>query len=222
MQLDDMIMVSVDDHVVEPPDMFERHLPRKWRDVAPARRTTRRRQRRVGLRRQRDPEHRAQRRRRPPARRVRHGADVVRGDPLGLLRHRRPRPRHGRERRARFDVLPVVPEPVRAALQPLDGQDAGLAVLQAYNDWHIDEWCGSAPGPVHPADAPADLGSGRDGGRGAAHRGEGLPRGLVLGEPGAAEAAELPRRALGPVLAGLRRTRARSSACTSARRRAWS
>ena len=35
MELDDLILVSVDDHVVEPPDLFERHLPEKWRDVAP-------------------------------------------------------------------------------------------------------------------------------------------------------------------------------------------
>src|ERR1044071_199446 len=34
-QLDEMFLVSVDDHVVEPPDMFERHLPKKWHDVAP-------------------------------------------------------------------------------------------------------------------------------------------------------------------------------------------
>ena len=38
-------------------------------------------------------------------------------------------------------------------------------------------------GPVHPADAPADLGPGGDGRRGAAHGGQGLPRGLVLREP---------------------------------------
>ena len=30
-----MILVSVDDHVVEPPDLFERHLPAKYRDLAP-------------------------------------------------------------------------------------------------------------------------------------------------------------------------------------------
>src|ERR1700716_2674643 len=30
-----MIIVSVDDHVVEPPDLFERHLPAKYRDLAP-------------------------------------------------------------------------------------------------------------------------------------------------------------------------------------------
>src|SRR4029453_15196077 len=28
--VDDMIMVSVDDHLVEPPDMFEHHLPARW------------------------------------------------------------------------------------------------------------------------------------------------------------------------------------------------
>src|ERR1700755_3402330 len=35
MQLDDLIIVSVDDHVVEPPDLFERHLPAKYQDIAP-------------------------------------------------------------------------------------------------------------------------------------------------------------------------------------------
>ncbi len=28
MNKDDMILISVDDHVVEPPDMFKNHLPR--------------------------------------------------------------------------------------------------------------------------------------------------------------------------------------------------
>ena len=31
MRVDELILVSVDDHVVEPPDMFEQHLP----DVVP-------------------------------------------------------------------------------------------------------------------------------------------------------------------------------------------
>src|SRR5438270_10165498 len=35
MQLDDMILVSIDDHVIEPPDMFDRHVPAKWVDEAP-------------------------------------------------------------------------------------------------------------------------------------------------------------------------------------------
>ena len=35
MQIDDMIIVSVDDHVVEPPNMFDAHLPEKYQDIAP-------------------------------------------------------------------------------------------------------------------------------------------------------------------------------------------
>src|SRR5207245_2105218 len=35
MRLEDLILVSVDDHTVEPPDMFENHLPAKWHDQAP-------------------------------------------------------------------------------------------------------------------------------------------------------------------------------------------
>ena len=35
MKLEDMILVSVDDHVVEPPHLFEGRLPAKYRDRAP-------------------------------------------------------------------------------------------------------------------------------------------------------------------------------------------
>ena len=35
MRVDDMILVSIDDHVIEPPDMFERHIPARFRDRAP-------------------------------------------------------------------------------------------------------------------------------------------------------------------------------------------
>ena len=35
MDIDELVLVSVDDHVVEPPGMFDAHLPAKWRDVAP-------------------------------------------------------------------------------------------------------------------------------------------------------------------------------------------
>ena len=37
--------------------------------------------------------------------------------------------------------------------------DLGLAVLQAYNDWHIDEWCGTYPGSLHPPGPPARSGT---------------------------------------------------------------
>ena len=35
MNKDDMILISVDDHVVEPPDMFKNHLAKKYQDEAP-------------------------------------------------------------------------------------------------------------------------------------------------------------------------------------------
>ena len=35
MQMEDMILVSIDDHVIEPRDMFDRHMPAKYRDDAP-------------------------------------------------------------------------------------------------------------------------------------------------------------------------------------------
>ena len=35
MNLDDMILVSIDDHMIEPPDMYENHVPAKWLDQAP-------------------------------------------------------------------------------------------------------------------------------------------------------------------------------------------
>ena len=35
MRAEDLVLVSVDDHVVEPPDMFKNHLPAKWQEYAP-------------------------------------------------------------------------------------------------------------------------------------------------------------------------------------------
>ena len=35
MNTDDLILVSIDDHVVEPPNMFLNHVPAKYKDEAP-------------------------------------------------------------------------------------------------------------------------------------------------------------------------------------------
>ena len=35
MRTEDMILVSVDDHVVEPPGLFDQHLASEWKDRAP-------------------------------------------------------------------------------------------------------------------------------------------------------------------------------------------
>ena len=40
MRLEHMILVRVDDHLIEPPDMFANHVPARFRDQAPRRRLT--------------------------------------------------------------------------------------------------------------------------------------------------------------------------------------
>lgn len=42
-----------------------------------------------------------------------------------------------------------------ARLFATDDSDFSLALVQAYNDWHIDEWCGSHPGRFIPMALPA-------------------------------------------------------------------
>ena len=65
-----------------------------------------------------------------------------------------------------------------------DDKDLALACLRIYNDWMIDEWCGGdAPRPPHPADARAAVGSGAGGRRGPALRGEGQLRDRLHREP---------------------------------------
>ena len=91
MQMNDMILVSVDDHVCEPPDMWERHLDAKWKDRAP-----RLVHKQDGsdvwvFEGAADPERRAERRGGPAPRGVRHGADGALAAAARLLRHRRAR-----------------------------------------------------------------------------------------------------------------------------------
>ena len=35
MHVDDMIILSIDDHLIEPPDMFDRHVPTSLRRSGP-------------------------------------------------------------------------------------------------------------------------------------------------------------------------------------------
>ena len=35
MHIDDLILVSIDDHFIEPPDMYKNHVPAKWQDEVP-------------------------------------------------------------------------------------------------------------------------------------------------------------------------------------------
>ena len=51
--------------------------------------------------------------------------------------------------------LPVLSPVLRPSTSPgASDKDLGLAVLRAYNDWHVDEWCGTYPGRMIPLSLP--------------------------------------------------------------------
>jgi len=154
MQADDLIMVSVDDHLVEPPDMFEQVIPARWKERAP--RIVRRDD----------------------------GADVWTFEGsvipnIGLNAVAgRPKEEYGIEptafdemRRGCWDVdervkdmdaggvlgsmcFPSFPGFSGRLFAATPDKDLALAVLRAYNDWHVDAWCGSHPGRFIPMGLP--------------------------------------------------------------------
>ena len=146
MRAEDMILVSVDDHVVEPPNLFEGRLRGRQADEAP----------RVE--------------RRPD------GSDVwvfngtvIPNVGLNAVAGR-PKDEYGIEPTA-FDEMRPGCYDVHERIKDMDAggvlasmnfpsfpgfsgrlfaacedKELALAVLQAYNDWHIEEWCGAYPG----------------------------------------------------------------------------
>ena len=51
--------------------------------------------------------------------------------------------------------LPFLSAVLRPVLRPgRSDKDLALAVLRAYNDWHVDEWCGTYPGRMIPLALP--------------------------------------------------------------------
>jgi predicted TIM-barrel fold metal-dependent hydrolase len=150
-KLDDMILVSIDDHVIEPPDMFERHVPERWRDQA------------------------------PKVEKAPDGTDrwIFQGletsTPFGMCAIVTwPKEDWGWDPGTFGDIRPgcydvhqrVRDMNVNGILSSMcfptmagfnartfyEAQDKDLALimLQAYNDWMIDEWCGSYPGRFIP------------------------------------------------------------------------
>ncbi|MGH9112022.1 MAG: amidohydrolase family protein [Acidimicrobiales bacterium] len=154
MRAEDLILVSVDDHVVEPPDLFEGHLPDKWMEFAP---------------------------RSVPKD---DGSDVwvyegVEIPNIGLNAVAgRPPEEYNIEptsyemiRAGCYDIDERVMDMNRngvlgsmcfPSFVQFCGQlfsrskdlDMGLNLLRAYNDWHIDEWCGTHPGRFIPLSIP--------------------------------------------------------------------
>ncbi|MCZ7525505.1 MAG: amidohydrolase [Acidimicrobiia bacterium] len=150
MRIDDMILVSIDDHVVEPPDVFDHHLPARWRDVAP----------------------RVVHKESGADVWVFNGAEVpnlainaVSGlfpEEYGLEPTAYTQIREGtydiHARVADMDAngvlgslnFPSFPGFSGRLFMTLGDKDAALALVRAYNDWHIDEWCGTHPGRMIP------------------------------------------------------------------------
>ncbi len=145
MQANDLILISVDDHLVEPPDVFHGHIPARYADRAP----------RVV--------------------RNDDGSDVwvFEGSTIpnvGLNAVAgRPKSEYGVEptafdemRRGCYDVherikdmsaagvlgslnFPSFPGFSGRLFSAIPDKDLALAVIRAYNDWHVESWCGAYP-----------------------------------------------------------------------------
>ena len=154
MSVDDMIFISVDDHVVEPPNVFEGRLPSKYAGLA------------------------------PKVVHTSGGNDVWVFDGqtipnIGLNAVAgRPKEEYGvnptsfeEMRPGCYDVnervkdmsaggvlaclcFPSFPSFSGRLFMGADDKDLALAIVQAYNDWHIDEWCGTHPGRFIPMALP--------------------------------------------------------------------
>ena len=81
----------------------------------------------------------------------------------------------------------------------------------------VDEWAGPSGRPARPALPDPAVGPAARRRRGAPQRGPGRARRLLLGAARVARPAEHPLRALGPVVRGVLGDRHRASRCTSAR-----
>ena len=154
MQMNDMTLVSVDDHICEPPDMWDGHLDAKWKSRAPKLITKEDGTNMWVFEGQQIPNV---------------GLNAVAGRPpeeYGLEPTALSQLRPGcYDVDARIDdmnangVLGIALLPVgaRASVGELFGRKAtdkelepAMMIQRAYNDWHIDEWCASAPRPLHP------------------------------------------------------------------------
>jgi predicted TIM-barrel fold metal-dependent hydrolase len=154
MNIDDLILVSVDDHVVEPPDMFEGHVPAKYKDLVPkvvvkddgtdawvfeGQEATN-----VGLNAVAG---------RPPDE---YGVEPTRFSEMrpGCFDiHERVRDMNANGVLASMN-FPSYPQFCGQYFANAEDKGLGLAVLQAYNDWHVDEWCGTYPGRMIPLALP--------------------------------------------------------------------
>ncbi|OOK70341.1 amidohydrolase family protein [Mycobacterium kansasii] len=107
----------------------------------------------VEVPRHRHPQRGAQRGGRQAQGGVRHRAHGPGRDPAGLLQRRRTDQGHERRGILASICFPSFPG-FAARLFATDDPDFSIALVQAYNDWHIDEWCGAYPARFIPMAIP--------------------------------------------------------------------
>ncbi len=198
-----MILVSIDDHVIEPRDMFDHHVPDRWKDQAPAERRQRPGDRALGVPGGGEWLGQPQRRRRLAEGGLGHGSHHLRRDAPRGLRHRRAGARHEPQRDPGLDVLPVLRRLQRRLLPALGGQGAGAGDDPGLQRLAHRRVGGVPSGAVHPSGHSARLGSGRPGGRGPPGGRQGLPGHDHAGAAPHAGSAQLSQRGLlGSVLPG--------------------
>ncbi len=152
--VEDLILVSVDDHVVEPTTLFDAHLPEKWKPYT------------------------------PKSVHKDNGTDVwvyqdaeIPNIGLNAVAGRPPEEynieptSYEMIRSGCYDIHDRIKDMNRngvlgsmcfPSFVQFCGQlfsrskdlDIGLQLLRAYNDWHIDEWCGTYPGRFIPLSIP--------------------------------------------------------------------
>jgi predicted TIM-barrel fold metal-dependent hydrolase len=150
MNIDELILVSVDDHLIEPPDTFEGGLPARLADRAP---------RMVG----KDDGTYVWRFENEEIANIAINAVAGRpGEEWGTeptsLAELRPGTYDIHERVKEMDANGVIGSMNFPSFSGFCGQlfsrvadkDLGLATLQAYNNWHIDQWSGAYPGRMIP------------------------------------------------------------------------
>jgi len=147
---EDLILISVDDHIAEPADMFEGHVPERYRDQMPRVVTDDQ-----GIQ--------------------QWWYGSVKGRNLGLNAVAGKPPEWFNINPSRYDEMRPGCHDVDERVRDMSagGQLAGLnfpnwpgfsgqvlsqgpdpatnlVMVQAYNDWHVDEWCGAHPGRFIP------------------------------------------------------------------------
>ena len=197
-------LISVDDHVLEPPHLWIERVAAQGPGACPAHGGRRRRARLLGVRRQALPQLGAQRRGRKIQGGIQPGAVALPRDATGLLRPQGPHRRHGSSRHPRIAVLPHAPTLLRTAVHGRQRPRVRVRLppgLQRLDDRGVVR---ERSRPVHPARADPHVGSaaGRQGARTLRRQGSQHVR--LLREPGAARPADDPRP--GPLLgSGVRR-----------------